>query len=140
MLLLLLLALLPPPPQVCWRSAKVQLNSGVLERRLQNWDAAERHFRCSSAATVHHIVFLLLLLHTCMHLTSSSSHVHAFAAVFAYAPPRPTSPTNQPTDRPHVARTRPLPALPARLAKELDPSYCEPDFHLGVTLVNKAQE
>ena len=31
--------------QVCWRSAKVQLNSGILERRRQNWPKALQHFR-----------------------------------------------------------------------------------------------
>jgi hypothetical protein len=30
--------------QVCWRSGKVQLNSGIIERRHQNWEKAERHF------------------------------------------------------------------------------------------------
>jgi hypothetical protein len=31
--------------QVCWRSGKVQLNSGIIERRHQNWDKAELHFK-----------------------------------------------------------------------------------------------
>lgn len=31
--------------QVCWRSGKVQLNSGIVERRHQNWGKAEMHFR-----------------------------------------------------------------------------------------------
>ena len=31
--------------QVCWRSGKVQLNSGIIERRYQNWEKAEAHFR-----------------------------------------------------------------------------------------------
>ena len=29
---------------MCWNSAKVQLNSGILQRRYQNWDAAIAHF------------------------------------------------------------------------------------------------
>ena len=52
--------------QVCWRSAKVQLNSGILERRYHNWDQAIQHFR---------------------------------------------------------------------LAAEADPTYCEPDYHMGVTMI-----
>ena len=32
--------------QVCGDSAKVQLNSGILQRRYQNWDAAIEHFYC----------------------------------------------------------------------------------------------
>ena len=36
--------------QVCWRSAKVQLNSGILERRSQNWDQAMEHFRLAAEA------------------------------------------------------------------------------------------
>ncbi|KAG1677925.1 hypothetical protein FOA52_001343 [Chlamydomonas sp. UWO 241] len=57
----------------CWDSAKVQLNSGVLERRRQDPAAALRHFE---------------------------------------------------------------------LAKQLDPSYCEPDYWIGLTLLNlgRAQE
>lgn len=35
--------------QVCWNSAKVQLNSGILERRYQNWDAAIEHFELARA-------------------------------------------------------------------------------------------
>lgn len=31
-------------PQVCLNSAKVRLNSGILEKRNGNWDAALRHF------------------------------------------------------------------------------------------------
>ena len=39
----------PLSPQVCWRSAKVQLNSGILERRRQNLPAALSHFQLASA-------------------------------------------------------------------------------------------
>ena len=35
--------------QVCWDSAKVQLNSGILERRHQNWAKALGHFRHARA-------------------------------------------------------------------------------------------
>ena len=35
--------------QVCGNSAKVQLNSGILERRYQNWEAALRHFERARA-------------------------------------------------------------------------------------------
>ena len=35
--------------QVCWDSAKVQLNSGILERRYQNWDRALMHFEHARA-------------------------------------------------------------------------------------------
>ncbi|KAL4459052.1 hypothetical protein ABPG75_013917 [Micractinium tetrahymenae] len=54
--------------KVCWRSGKVQLNSGIVERRHQNWDKAEMHFR---------------------------------------------------------------------LAKQVDPGFCEPDYHIGITLLSK---
>eukprot|EP00891_Asterochloris_glomerata_P008136 jgi/Astpho2/8136/Aster-03071 len=35
--------------KVCGNSAKVQLNSGILERRYQNWEAALRHFERARA-------------------------------------------------------------------------------------------
>ena len=34
---------------MCWQSAKVQLNSGILERRRQNLPAALSHFQLASA-------------------------------------------------------------------------------------------
>lgn len=40
-------ALLTHQAQVCWRSAKVQLNNGILERRLKNWDRALEHFEAA---------------------------------------------------------------------------------------------
>lgn len=40
----------PARLQVCWRSGKVQLNSGIVERRHQNWDKAEMHFRLAKAS------------------------------------------------------------------------------------------
>lgn len=64
------LAIAAPLPrcaaQVCGLSAKVQLNSGILERRYKRWDAAIKRFQ---------------------------------------------------------------------LAKEIDETYCEPDYHLGATMV-----
>ncbi|KAI7844666.1 hypothetical protein COHA_001755 [Chlorella ohadii] len=36
--------------KVCWRSGKVQLNSGIIERRYQNWEKAEAHFRLAREA------------------------------------------------------------------------------------------
>lgn len=56
--------------RVCGRSAKVQLNTGILERRYQRWGAAEVHFRT---------------------------------------------------------------------AQEIDPTYCEPTYHIGLTLVSSQQ-
>lgn len=35
--------------QVCWKSAKVQLNSGVLMRRHEKWEEALQHFRLARA-------------------------------------------------------------------------------------------
>eukprot|EP00887_Chlorella_sp_A99_P006721 scaffold3.g6721.t1 len=63
-------ALFRAAERVCDRSAKVQLNMGILERRHQRWDAALAHFRA---------------------------------------------------------------------AQEIDPTYCEPNFHIGLTLVASQQ-
>ena len=57
--------------QVCGNSAKVQLNSGILERRYQNWEAALRHFE---------------------------------------------------------------------RARTIEPGYCEPDYWVGLTLVNQGKD
>ena len=56
---------------MCGRSAKVQLNLGIVERRYARWDAALRRFR---------------------------------------------------------------------RAQEIEPGYCEPAYHVGLTLVNEGRE
>ncbi len=95
---------------MCWRSGKVQLNSGIIERRYQNWDKAEAHFRlarvgCCKCVGVPMGHSVRSQLPACRHLNSTQ-----------------INPTRIYAD--------------TSAAQEADvEGFCEPDFHIGLTLL-----
>lgn len=62
------LCLKPPLPlQVCWRSGKVQLNSGIIERRYERMAKAESHFLLAQVGRpCRHLAATLPLTRPCV--------------------------------------------------------------------------